>query len=188
MSSLYKLRCLITRPLHNCVMVFHVVSPSLARLVLFLIHALLRSLVVAEQLFFVNLANSSPHLLLLSTPLNCSQSRSNLLRLIWLYYRHPQASTKSRHSVSFSQFLEYLQTLISSVSTTNEFLITGDFNIHVADPTDSRPNAIQFLSLLDHVDLTQHVSFATYRHSHTLDLDIMYANSTLSPTVMSLPF
>jgi exonuclease III len=101
-------------------------------------------------------------------------------------YRPPQSTTKSRHSVSFSQFLEDFQTLISSVSTSpHEFLITGDFNIHVDDPTDS--NAIQFLSLLDHANLSQHVSFPTHRHSHTLDLVITSANSTLSPNVISLP-
>ena len=101
-------------------------------------------------------------------------------------YRPPQSTTKSQHSVSFSQFLEDFQTLISSISTSpHEFLITGDFNIHVDDLTDS--NAIQFLSLLDHANLTQHVSFPTHQHSHTLDLVITSANSALSPTVISLP-
>jgi len=46
---------------------------------------------------------------------------------------------------------------------------------------------MQFLSLLDHANLTQHVLFPTHRHSHTLDLVITSANSTLSPTVISLP-
>jgi len=51
--------------------------------------------------------------------------------------RPPQSNTKSRHYVSFSQFLEDFQTLISSVSTSpHEFLITGDFNIHVDDFTN----------------------------------------------------
>jgi len=96
-------------------------------------------------------------------------------------HRPPQSNTKSRHSVSFSQFLEDFQTLISSVSTSHEFLITGDFSIRVDDLTDS--NAIQFLSLLDHANLTRHVLFPTHRNAHTLDLVITSANSTLSPTV-----
>jgi len=101
-------------------------------------------------------------------------------------YHPPQSNTKSWHSVSFSQFLEDFQTLISSVSTSpHEFLITDDFNIHVDDLADS--NAVQFLSLLDHANLAQHVLFPTHRHSHTLDLVITSANSTLSPTVISLP-
>jgi len=101
-------------------------------------------------------------------------------------YRPPQSNTKSRHYVSFSQFLEDFQTLVSSVSTSpHEFLITGDFNIHVDDLADS--NAIQFLSFLDHANSTQHVLLPTHRHCYTLDLVITSANFTLSPTVISLP-
>jgi len=92
-------------------------------------------------------------------------------------YRLPQSNNKFRHSVSFSQFLEDFQTLIASVSTSpHEFLITGDFNIHVDNLTDS--NAIQFISLLDHANSTQHVLIPTHRHSHTLDLVITSANPT----------
>jgi len=46
---------------------------------------------------------------------------------------------------------------------------------------------IQFLSLLHHANLTQHVLFPTHRHSHTLDLVITSVNFTLPPTVTSLP-
>jgi len=67
-------------------------------------------------------------------------------------YRQPQSSTKSQHYMAFSQFQKAFKTLISSVSTSYEFLTTGDFKIHVADRTDS--NAIQFLSLLDRANLT----------------------------------
>jgi exonuclease III len=105
---------------------------------------------------------------------------------VYNIYRPPLSPAKSRHSVPFSQFLEDFQTLISTISTTpHEFVITGDFNIHVDDLTDS--NSIQFLSLLDHANLTQHVSFPTHRQSHTLDLVITSANSTLSPTVTFMP-
>jgi len=43
------------------------------------------------------------------------------------------------------------------------------------------------LSLLDYANLNQHVLFPTHRHSHTLKLVITSANSTLSPTITSLP-
>jgi len=87
-----------------------------------------------------NLENFSPHLLLLLNPLNCLQLQSNYLAL-YNIYRPPQSTTKSRHSVSFSQFLEDFQTLISSVSTSpREFLITGaGFKIHDDDLADSVP-------------------------------------------------
>jgi hypothetical protein len=78
-------------------------------------------------------------------------------------YRPPSSFAKSRDAASFSQFLEDFQTLISSVSTTPfEFLIATDVNIHVGNPSD--PNALKFISLLDLVNLTQHVSFATHCH------------------------
>jgi len=82
--------------------------------------------------------------------------------------------------------LEDFWTLILSASTSShEFLITGDFNIHVDDLAYS--NTIQFLLLLDHAHLTQHIFFPTHRHSYTLEVVITSANSTLSPTVNSLP-
>ena len=110
--------------------------------------------------------------------------RSNLA--LYNIYRPPQSVAKSRLTSTFSQFLEDFKTLISIVSTSPlEFVITGDFNIHVDDPSDS--NAIQFLSLLDHANLIQHVNFPTHRHSHTLDLVITSAHSTLSPTLTCLP-
>jgi len=98
---------------------------------------------------------------------------------IFNIYRPPSSLAKSRDTASFSQFLEDFQTLISSISTTpHEFLITGDFNIHVDDLTDS--NALKFILFLDHANLTQHVSFSTHCHSHTLDLVITTSNSSVS--------
>jgi exonuclease III len=102
-------------------------------------------------------------------------------------YRPPSSSSvKSRDSTSFSQFLDDFQTLISFISTSpHDFLITGDFNIHVDDLTDS--NALQFISLLDLANLTQHVSFPTHRLSHTLDLVITPTDSILCPVVSLCP-
>ena len=94
-------------------------------------------------------------------------------------YRPPPASTKSRKSVPFSLFLAELDTLLSLAATTpHEFLITGDFNLHLDDPSDSQVK--QFLSALDSTNLTQHVSFPTHRDQHTLDL-------VISPTSSSPP-
>ena len=117
-----------------------------------------------------------------SVTLKLPQSNLSLYNI----YRPPQSAAKSRTISSFSQFLEDFRTLISIIATSpHEFIITGDFNIHVDDPNDS--SAIQFLSLLDHANLIQHVSFPTHRQSHTLDLIITSANSTLCPTLTCLP-
>ena len=94
-------------------------------------------------------------------------------------YHPPPSSAKS---VPFSQFLIDFQTLISHVATTShEFLITGDFNIHLDDLENS--NTKLFLSLLDSCNLTQLVNFPTHRQGHTLDVIITPANSTLSPII-----
>ena len=65
-------------------------------------------------------------------------------------------------------------------------LLTGDFNFHVDDRTDSL--ATRFLDLLDSHNLIQHVSGPTHKDNHTLDLmitracdDIIESWSTLNP-------
>jgi hypothetical protein len=114
--------------------------------------------------------------------LRLAQSKLTIFNI----YRPPSSSAKSRDTASFSQFLEDFQTLVSLASTTpHEFLITGDFNIHVDDHTDS--NAAQFLTLLDQANLTQHVNFPTHCQSHTLDLVITPTDSTLSPSISYSP-
>ena len=81
-----------------------------------------------------------------------------------------------------SQFFTYLDTLLSVAATTpHEFLITGDFNLHVDDLHNS--NTKQFLITLTAANLSQHVHFPTHTHQHTLDLIITHSNSTLSPNV-----
>ena len=92
----------------------------------------------------------------------------------------PPSSTKNRQPMS--QFFKDLDTLISIATTTpHEFLITGDFNLHVDDLSNS--NTKQFLTALGAANLSQHVHFPTHIHQHTLDLIITHSDSTLSPNV-----
>ena len=102
-------------------------------------------------------------------------------------YRPPPSSTvKSRLSVPFSQFLTELDSLFSIAATTpHEFLITGDFNIHLDIPSHSHTK--QFLSALNSTNLTQHVNFSTHRDHHTLDLIITHSDSKLFPNITSSP-
>jgi hypothetical protein len=74
----------------------------------------------------------------------------------------------------------------ASSSKPQEMQIARLFHlIHVDDLTDS--NALQFVSLLDLANLTQHVSFPTHRLSHTLDLVITATDSILCPVVSQCP-
>ena len=56
-------------------------------------------------------------------------------------------------------------------------LITGDFNVHVNDLTDT--NASSFSSLLSSSGLHQHISDATHKAGHTLDLLITRSSDIL---------
>jgi Endonuclease-reverse transcriptase len=76
-----------------------------------------------------------------------------------------------------SQFLNDFQILVSLAATTShEFLITGDFNLHLDDYQKSQTN--QFLSVLDSFNLVQLVTFPTHHDAHTLDLIITTADSS----------
>ena len=128
---------------------------------------------------------------LLSTPTHSFKSfemSSVTLKLlsssltVFNVYRPPPATTKTRKPVSFSDFLSDLHTLLSLAATIpHEFLITGDFNLHLDNPDDSQVK--QFLAALDATNLTQHVSFPTHRDLHTLDLVITASSSSLSPVI-----
>ena len=48
--------------------------------------------------------------------------------------------------------------------------MVGDFNFHIDQPDDH--NASVFLDILDSADLGQHVTEATHKKGHTLDLVI----------------
>ena len=95
-------------------------------------------------------------------------------------YRPPSSST----SVFMQEFTSLIESLISSPS---EFVITGDFNLHVDDPAS--PPAASFLSVLDHFGLSQHVTFPTHRAGHTLDLLVARASAgIIGPVECSMPF
>jgi len=60
----------------------------------------------------------------------------------------------------------------------HEFVIIGDFNLHIENPSDHLTS--QFLSILSS---TQHVDFPTHKKSHILDLVITSSNSSLAPSL-----
>ena len=89
-------------------------------------------------------------------------------------YRPPSSSINSQ---PISVFLDVFKTFLSSADTTpHEFIITGDFSIHLDDHLDSFSQ--QFTDILPSTNLTQHVSVSTHIHNHILDLVII-----LSPTI-----
>ena len=90
----------------------------------------------------------------------------------------------SPHSQPFSTFLNQFSSFLSSAATTpHDFIIAGDFNIHVDDPLDSQ--FIQLSDLLDSTNLIQHIHIPTHKQGHTLDLLITHVNITLNPIISS---
>ncbi len=81
---------------------------------------------------------------------------------ILLIYRPPKLN-----SVFISEIHDLLTTLCS---TTGNILILGDFNIHIDTPSCNF--AVEFLQLLDCLDLQQHIDVPTHSRGHTLDLVI----------------
>jgi len=111
---------------------------------------------------------------------------SSKLTVFNIYRPPPSSSTKCRTYVPFSAFLCEFQDFLSTASTIpNDFLITGDFNLHLDCP--SNPDVVKFLSVLSSCALSQYVNFSTHTSSHTLDLLIAPSNSTLNPTVTFSP-
>jgi len=89
--------------------------------------------------------------------------------IVYNVYRPSPAITKTNKSVPFSVFLSELDYLLTfATNNPHEFLITGDFNLHLDKHDDSQVK--QFLSAHDSPNLTQHVSSPTHRDHHILDL------------------
>ena len=82
-----------------------------------------------------------------------------------LLYRPPHSNIKT--------FITEFSIITSLISSPNTILL-GDFNIHVNNPS-STPN---FHQLLYEHSLTQHVSFPTHIHGNTLDLIITPSDYT----------
>jgi len=72
---------------------------------------------------------------------------------------------------AFSHFIdEFTVYLDQHATSTGNLLIVGDFNIHLNNKSDNK--AITFSTLLNTMNLTQHVSAPTHDKGHTLDLII----------------
>jgi len=81
---------------------------------------------------------------------------------VYCVYRAPPATTKTHKSVPFTIFLSKLDSSLTVAATNhNEFLITGEFNLHLDKPDDSQVR--QFLSALNSTNVTQHVSILAHR-------------------------
>ena len=133
-------------------------------------------------LSYSNLSLSYLHLFL--TFLHLNHSSNVILKLphkklsVFNIYRPPPSVN---HRVPFSKFSDEFSSFLSLPATTpHVFIIKGDFNIHLDNPTDTITS--QFLSVLSSFNLTQHVDFPTHDKNHILDLVITSSDSSLAPS------
>jgi hypothetical protein len=109
-----------------------------------------------------------------------------------LITRHPKYTIyRFTQTATFSQCYYnpyYTRTVLQQQSKQPEwavckYTVNQSQHSHPQRTTLATPPVTQFMSLLSLANLTQHVSFPTHRHLHTLDLVITTADSLLSPVV-----
>ena len=97
---------------------------------------------------------------------DCTFHERDMRLRVVIIYRPPNSEY---HPVSITTFLTEFSSFLESIVICSEpLIITGDFNIHVDDESDSR----DFLDLLQSMSLEQHVHQPTHEKGHTLDLTI----------------
>ena len=90
-------------------------------------------------------------------------------------YRPPASSIYAK---PFNLFLSEFSDLLSSlVSTKDDFIITGDLNIHLDNVQESHTQ--QLNNLLKSCNLIQHISESTHKDKHILDVIISPVMSSL---------
>ena len=99
-------------------------------------------------------------------------------------YRPPYSQT---HPVSSSVFFEEFSNLLESIVMCTEVLvISGDFNFHLDDPSDT--DAKTFTDLLETFGLLQHVTVPTHSSGHTLDLLISRSSNDINIHLVKTTF
>lgn len=104
-------------------------------------------------------------------------ARRNALIII-LYWPGSTAVTNAFFD-DFSDILERTSTFGCPV------ILLGDINIHLDIVTD--PDAVKFSTILDSHSLTQHISSATHRRGHTLDVFITTSDCPVASIVSEPP-
>ena len=102
----------------------------------------------------------------------------SLVHLLIVY--RPPPSTGNKFTTT--EFLQEFKLLLNElVLTAGALLIAGDFNLHWDIPT--KTDVGNFVSILESMDLLQHVISLTHKHGHTLDLVISRRSDHILNTV-----
>jgi exonuclease III len=90
---------------------------------------------------------------------------SKSIRIVIVYRPPPSQANGLKMSTFIEEFSEFLQRYTLSGG---DLILMGDFNFHVDDQKDR--NATAFMDIIQSSNLKQHVTEATHKHGHTLDL------------------
>ncbi|PIK45093.1 hypothetical protein BSL78_18046 [Apostichopus japonicus] len=94
-------------------------------------------------------------------------------------YRPPQSKKNGNNFRTFmEEITAYFELLVIS---TGILLVLGDFNLHIDKPADKE--GAEFISLVESLGMTQHVTGATHRGGHTLDLVLTRNQDNIVPRV-----
>ena len=106
-------------------------------------------------------------------------TRSCITRIV-IVYRPPISSANGQ---TYNQFFNDFSSLLERmVSSSGELIITGDFNFHIEDKTNTY--ATRFLDMLDCFNLTVLDALTpTHRNNHVLDLIITRSNQSLAKNI-----
>lgn len=126
----------------------------------------------------ITVTSSAPHKFHSFESLECLMHTTPPLRLATIYRPPPSRS----NGQTFKRFLEEISSYFEDLAiSTGCLLVLGDFNVHVDNTQDKE--GVEFMSLLETLGMKQHVSEATHRSGHTLDLVLTRAQDTLTPSV-----
>jgi hypothetical protein len=114
--------------------------------------------------------------------MDCSLTAGDItVRLCIIYRPPPSKENRFKNSIFFDEWSTYLDNL---TVIPHETIVTGDLNFHLDVKSDT--DACHFTSILSAHGLIQHVSGATHKKGHTLDVVITREVSSLllgSPTI-----
>ena len=101
--------------------------------------------------------------------------RGRIIRLV-VVYRPPYSKEHPvPASVFFQEFSAFLKT---TVLCPEVLLVSGDFNFHLDDPSDT--DARKFIELMDMFGLLQHITTPTHVSGHILDLIISRSSNDIN--------
>ena len=85
------------------------------------------------------------------------------------------------NALFFDEFADLIERVAAFAAP---IVIVGDINLHLDDP--SAPTTASFNDILGGADFPQHVTGATHRAGHTLDVLITQSDAIVTVTVVSL--